>query len=122
MSPSAGRSLSGDPRQVVHLMRQVRLVWRLLTDRRVPLHVKAVPLLALLYLLVPIDLMPEVMIPFLGPLALADDVTIILLAVHYLIGAAPRYVVDEHRANGDVVDVTFRTRGQTGSIQRHPPE
>ena len=42
------------------LLRQVRLVWCLLRDRRVPLWLKVIPFLSLAYLAIPADIVPDV--------------------------------------------------------------
>ena len=43
----------------------LKLAWRLFRDRRVPLYLKALPLLGLLYILLPRDLMPDIL-PVVG--------------------------------------------------------
>jgi len=39
----------------------LKLVWRLLRDRRVPLYLKSLPVLAILYALLSRDLMPDIL-------------------------------------------------------------
>jgi uncharacterized membrane protein YkvA (DUF1232 family) len=56
----------------------------LLTDGRIPLHIKILPMLTLLYLASPIDLIPLVML---------DDVVLALLALVLIIKLTPRQVV-----------------------------
>lgn len=56
----------------------------LLADGRVPLYVKILPVLTLLYLASPIDLIPGVML---------DDVVLALLALVLIIKLTPRKVV-----------------------------
>jgi uncharacterized membrane protein YkvA (DUF1232 family) len=72
------------------LVLQARLVWRLFRDQRVPLWVKAIPPLLLLYLLSPIDLIPDWLFPGLGEL---DDVAIILLGLKLFVEMAPQQIV-----------------------------
>ena len=74
-------------------IRYGRLVLRLLGDRRVPLRLKALLLGALAYVISPLDLAPEILIPVLG---VADDAAILLMAVHTLISRSPKQVVEEH--------------------------
>ena len=50
------------------MIRQSRLVWRLWRDARVPGWTKLIPLAGLVYLLSPIDLIPDLMLPGLGQL------------------------------------------------------
>jgi len=75
------------------LVRQIRLAWRLLTDGRVPTAVKLIPLLGVAYLLSPIDLIPDLMLPGLGEL---DDLGVLLLALKAFVDLAPQGIVREH--------------------------
>ena len=74
------------------LVKQARLVWRLLKDSRVPGLVKLIPVAGLIYLLSPIDLVPDYL-PVLGEV---DDVMIILLALKAFVDLSPPGVVREH--------------------------
>ncbi len=96
------------------IITQARLIWRLLTDRNVPTWVKFIPPLALLYLISPIDLLPD---PILG-LGQLDDLAVILLGLKLFIEMSPRSVVQHHREDiagsmppepeGEVVDASYR--------------
>jgi uncharacterized membrane protein YkvA (DUF1232 family) len=66
---------------------------RLMADGRVSLFHKMIPPLALLYILSPIDIAPEIL---LGPLGVVDDVGIAILALEFFIRMAPSDVVREH--------------------------
>jgi uncharacterized membrane protein YkvA (DUF1232 family) len=72
------------------------LTLRLLFDQRVDLSYKLIPLLAFLYILSPIDLIPEAA---LGPLGVFDDIGILLLGMESFIRLAPRHVVQEYSGN-----------------------
>jgi Uncharacterized conserved protein len=74
------------------LIRQIRLAWRLFKDRRVPWALKLIPPAALIYILSPIDILPDLGLG-LGQL---DDVAIILLSLKLFIELAPPEVVREH--------------------------
>src|SRR5258706_15546428 len=74
------------------LIDQVRLSWRLFKDPRVPAITKAIPLLTLVYIVSPIDLLPDV-IPIIGEM---DDVALLGVGLTLFISAAPKYVVNEH--------------------------
>ena len=80
------------PRVLPHLLRYIRLVWRLTFDRRVNLVLRSLVPLSLLYVISPIDLVKD-SVPFLGR---ADDVIVVGLAILLLIKLAPRHIVDEH--------------------------
>lgn len=75
------------------LIRQARLAWRLLRDARVPGWAKMIPVAGALYLLSPIDILPEALVPLLGEV---DDVVVLMLAVKLFIDLSPPSVVREH--------------------------
>ena len=99
------------------LLSHVRLTLRLLREPRVPPLVKAVPILAGLYLVSPVDVVPDI-IPILGQL---DDLGVILLALETFLKWCPSQAVGFHRAAmaqgrkygpmppaGEVIDAEFR--------------
>jgi uncharacterized membrane protein YkvA (DUF1232 family) len=67
----------------------VTTVWRLRRDPRVPRRAKVTVALAGLWLLSPIDLVPE-FLPVIGPL---DDVLVVALALRYAARQVPRHVL-----------------------------
>lgn len=69
-----------------------RLVYRLMLDRRVPLRLKALIPAALIYLVSPIDLLPDI-VPLLTHI---DDALVLLIAVGLFLSRAPREVILEH--------------------------
>jgi len=69
----------------------VTLVRRLRTDPRVPFKAKTALVLAGLWVLSPIDLLPE-FLPVIGPL---DDVVVVALALRYAARRVPREVLLE---------------------------
>src|SRR5215203_4223339 len=69
----------------------VTLARRLRADPRVPWQAKAAVVLAGLWVLSPIDLLPE-FLPVIGPL---DDVVVIALALRYAARRIPRAALDE---------------------------
>jgi len=74
----------------------------LMLDRRVPLRLKLLLPAALIYLISPIDLVPDI-VPLLTHI---DDVIVIVLALAMFLSLAPREVVLEHmrRARGGSVE------------------
>ncbi|MGC9469006.1 MAG: YkvA family protein [Anaerolineae bacterium] len=70
------------------------LAWKLLWDERVPLVTKLVPLLTLIYILSPWDIIPDY--PFLG-LGQADDLVIFLVGLRMFISLSPAEVVASYR-------------------------
>lgn len=72
---------------------QVRLVWRLLRDPAVPFYLKLIPMAAVTYLFVPLDLLPDALLG-LGQI---DDLGLLLVGARVFIDLAPADVVAEHR-------------------------
>lgn len=80
----------------------VALCGRLMVDRRVPVAEKALFAGALIYALMPFDLIPD-MIPFVGQV---DDSYLISLTLLRLVSKTNADVVREHwRGGGDVVEL-----------------
>lgn len=76
------------------IVEQALLTWRLVRDPRVPLWAKLIPGLAVVYILSPIDIIPDVIIG-LGQL---DDFGLLLASMRLFEAVVPEYVVAEHRA------------------------
>ena len=87
---------SGAKRTVLHYIRQLphylRLLGGLLTDRRVAIFDKMLVLGAMLYIITPIDLIPD-FIPFFGEI---DDLYLLVLALQRLISNAGRTTLLDH--------------------------
>lgn len=81
---------------------QFGLAWQLFWDERVPFSTKLVPLLTILYLFVPIDLVPDA---FFG-VGQVDDLVILLVGLRFFISLCPLELVDEykHQSNHEKVD------------------
>ena len=71
---------------------QARLVFRLLRDPEVPFYLKIVPFIGLLYLIMPIDLIPDFML-MVGQL---DDITALIVGAKVFIELVPPHVVARH--------------------------
>lgn len=69
------------------------LAWRLFRDKRVSPTLKLIPIASLLYIISPVDLLPDV-IPILGQV---DDLGIFLLALQLFINLSPQDVVERYR-------------------------
>jgi uncharacterized membrane protein YkvA (DUF1232 family) len=78
---------------LTQIVRTLRLVWRLFNDARVHRFPKLIVPAAILYVLSPIDLVPD-MILGLGQL---DDIGVVALAIALFIELCPRAIVEEHR-------------------------
>ena len=97
---SSSRRDSSWWRQVVQ---NLRLAWRLMKDPSVPLGFKLIPLVALLYVLVPTDFVPD-FIPGLGQV---DDLTVLLLGLKLFIDVCPGGIVEGYQAQMSSVDATY---------------
>ena len=97
---------------------RLRLGWRLLRDPRIPAWPKwLVPALAIIYVLSPIDLLPDVL-PILG---WTDDMGMIALAlalIAMLIRWSPQEIVDEHAVNLGLGGGVHRAGPEQGNARR----
>jgi uncharacterized membrane protein YkvA (DUF1232 family) len=73
---------------------RARLAWSLVREPQVPLLRKAIPLLALAYVISPLDLIPDVL-PFVGEL---DDLMLLVLGLELFVRVCPQAPVVFHRA------------------------
>src|SRR3989337_628319 len=92
-------------RLIIKLPTYARLVWGIMRDPRTPIGLKGMLAAALAYVVLPIDLIPDV-IPILGQ---ADDLTVLLLVLDLFIQNAPAEVRAEHSA---------RARNGTADLDR----
>lgn len=92
------------------LLDLLRLAWRLFREPRVPVLLKAIPLLGVLYLLWPVDVLPDVL-PLLGQL---DDLGVLLLAVLIFIRACPPDLVEAIRREMSTVSARYWVHEDTG--------
>ena len=82
-----------DPDLLTRLIHDLILAVRLLFDRRVSGTVKVIPLVMLIYLISPLDLVPDVFLP----LGIADDITALIVGLQLFIRSAPKEIVAEYR-------------------------
>jgi uncharacterized membrane protein YkvA (DUF1232 family) len=92
------RDLSIPPQSGVlrNLVMRVRLILRLLGDRRVSPWLKIIPILGLLYLVSPLDLIPDIALPVIGEL---DDAAVLWLTNYLFVELCPPTIVQEHIAS-----------------------
>ena len=76
------------------LLARARRVAQLLTDPRTPRLPRLAVLLATLYLLVPVDLLPEFVFPIVGYI---DDLGLIWLSLRWLLKSGPTASVEAQR-------------------------
>lgn len=113
------------PNTLNELIDNVQLAWKLIRDGRVSPWLRfGIPALVGLYLISPVDFLPDAVLG-LGQL---DDLAIIWLGLQMLLRVTPRNIVNEYRSprqeadptsktsprgnskasDGDVVDATYR--------------
>ena len=76
------------------LFADLRLAWRLMREPRVPAIAKAIPALAALYVVSPLDFVPD-MLPVLGQM---DDLGILILSVKVFLRLCPQAPAAFHTA------------------------
>ncbi len=69
------------------------LTWRLIRDPRVAFWAKIIPVAALLYVLSPLDFIPD----FIIGIGQLDDLGIIFAGLRLFQAVIPAYITDEHR-------------------------
>lgn len=104
MSQQDPFSRDGGPHWWLALVNNVRLAWRLLRDPLVPTWTKLIPLGAILYVLLPTDLVPDIFL-FFGQL---DDLGVLLLALRAFLNLCPAQVVQRHRDAMSSIDGSYR--------------
>ena len=87
------------------LINSINLIWKLITDKRVPILIRMALPLALIYTISPVDFLPD-LIPFAGRI---DDIVAIAIGLMVLLRLAPKKIVNEHKKDqADVIDGKFR--------------
>ena len=105
------------PALLATLLAQLRLAFRLMREPSVPLLTRTLPVLAAIYLISPVDFIPDVL-PGLGQL---DDLSVIVLALELFLKWCPPAAKAFHEsalargqrytrmpATGDVIDAEWR--------------
>ncbi|MCG8608231.1 DUF1232 domain-containing protein [bacterium] len=83
----------GVVRFVRHLPHFAKLFFRLLQDPRVPKRLKLLVAGVLVYVISPVDLLPDLIIPLAGYI---DDLFVLSLGLKYFLKKCPPEVVTEH--------------------------
>ncbi len=82
-----------NPGTVAQVLRSLQLVWRLLLDSRVPVLPKLIIAAVIVYVVSPIDLIPD-FIPIAGQI---DDLGVLFFGIRFFIEMCPPDIVMEHR-------------------------
>lgn len=83
---------------IFHLPKFIKIFGRLMKDKRVPWYAKAMPCLAIIYIISPFDLIPGILVPIFGGL---DDLIALFLGLKGLVSLTPNEVLDEHLSKID---------------------
>ena len=75
------------------LVQRLKLIWRLMADRRVNFFLKLLPIASLVYLVSPVDLAPGIALPVIGAL---DDAAILWIGTSLFMSLCPEDIVEEH--------------------------
>jgi len=80
-------------RIIFNLPKFMKLYYRLFIDRRVPFHLKLILILAFIYVISPLDFVPDWILPVVG---YADDFVVLITALRYFLKSCPPEIVQEH--------------------------
>ncbi len=80
-------------RIILNLPKFIKLYYRLFKDSRVPVQLKFILVIALVYVVSPIDIIPDWVIPMFG---YADDLIILFAGLRYFLKKCPPEIVQEH--------------------------
>jgi uncharacterized membrane protein YkvA (DUF1232 family) len=72
---------------------RLQLTWRLLNDDRVPVWTKIIPVIAFLYIISPLDILPDVLLG-MGQI---DDFVVLISGLELFERMIPVHIVEEHR-------------------------
>jgi uncharacterized membrane protein YkvA (DUF1232 family) len=85
-------------RLLMHIPNFFKLAFRLVRDKQVPLYLKIISYAAFIYVLSPYDLIPIVLLPFIGWI---EDIIIFYICMKLLVSLSPPEVVDKHVSDID---------------------
>ena len=101
------------------LVVRIKLVMRLMSDRRVNFFLKLLPIASLVYLVSPIDLAPGLALPIIGAL---DDAAVLWIGLSLFTSLCPDEVVQEHlNALQNVIPGTWRETSEESEIVEVEP-
>lgn len=109
---------------LAEVLKQGRLILRLLGDRRVPVWPKLIIPATIVYILSPIDLLSD---PILG-LGQIDDVAVLLIGLKLFVELSPTRIVREHLDDlSSVIDGSYHVmrqedEQQSATAELHSPQ
>ena len=101
------------------LVMRIKLVLRLMSDRRVNFFLKLLPIASLVYLVSPVDLVPGLALPIIGAL---DDAAVLWIGLSLFMSLCPDDVVQEHlNSLQNVIPGTWRETSEESEIVEVEP-
>ena len=101
------------------LVMRIKLVLRLMSDRRVTFFLKLLPIASLVYLVSPVDLAPGLALPIIGAL---DDAAVLWIGLSLFMSLCPDEVVQEHlNALQNVIPGTWHETAEESEIVEVEP-
>jgi uncharacterized membrane protein YkvA (DUF1232 family) len=101
------------------LVMRIKLVLRLMSDRRVTFFLKLLPIASLVYLVSPVDLAPGLALPIIGAL---DDAAVLWIGLSLFMSLCPDEVVQEHlNALQNVIPGTWHETSEESEIVEVEP-
>jgi uncharacterized membrane protein YkvA (DUF1232 family) len=95
---------TGGPNWVAEWVKRLRLAWRLWREPSLPGWLKLIPLGAVVYILLPVDLIPD----WILGLGQVDDLGLILLSLRLFLDLCPSEIVQRHLAQMSSIDGSYR--------------
>lgn len=80
-------------RFLYHLPTLIRLIFRLMNDRRVPRYLKLLPYFGVIYFFMPMDLLKDFPLVYLGYI---DDIVVLYFCLRTFLRLCPKPIVEEH--------------------------
>lgn len=106
MSDDKSYNRGMDNNKFVSFRNSVLTATKLLFDRRVPIWKKSIPIIAVFYILSPIDIVPDFLV---GP-GLLDDLGIFMFSLYVFYKLIPKKVLDQYIGNKDITDKTRKKK------------
>jgi uncharacterized membrane protein YkvA (DUF1232 family) len=93
MTDKTDISLPSQGSIVRDFLMRVKLIWALIKDVRISPFLKAIPIVGVLYLIMPIDFVSELALPIVGEL---DDAAVLWLTSYVFLELCPPEIIMQH--------------------------
>ena len=97
------------------LVLRIKLIGKLMADKRINFFLKILPVASLVYLFSPIDLVPGLALPVIGAL---DDAAVLWLGTTLFLSLCPEEIVEEHKSRlNKVVDASWKDAKEEQEVE-----